>query len=308
MRRAGRNLIREVGAETDWGPAAVLPLGVGWGQGDEPVERQVPRQGATRDPATIPRASHHPPDAAAASLQAAAKRTHNYEPYGWRRPGKTTLGTALARRSLTQKRSQGPPLRGPVGSHVSCRGTAGSATAGPPRATDCPARVQNPCPKSTSHNQRCHRILRPSPHGPPAGLRPRLHRRSASTPAGRRPHGDRLFPGDHRDRQRRHPHRPPHPQAAPGPAAPRRHPLVVWKLDRWPARCATWSRPSLNSPSAASGFAACRRRSIPPPRRQARLSRVRRPGRVRTRPVARPPAPAWPPAEPAAAAAAGRRY
>jgi hypothetical protein len=224
MRRAGRNLIREVGAETDWGPAAVLPLGVGWGQGDEPVERQVPRQGATRDPATIPRASHHPPDAAAASLQAAAKRTHNYEPYGWRRPGKTMLGTALARRSLTQKRSQGPPLRGPVGSHVSCRGTAGSATAGPPRATDCPARVQNPCPTSTSHNQRCHRILRPSPHGPPAGLRPRLHRRSASTPAGRRPHGDRLFPGDHRDRQRRHPHRPPHPQAAPGPAAPRRHP------------------------------------------------------------------------------------
>jgi len=41
--------------------------------------------------------------------------------------------------------------------------------------------------------------------------------------------------------------------------------LVVWKLDRWPARCATWSTPSPNSPSAASGSAACRKRSTPPP-------------------------------------------
>jgi hypothetical protein len=50
------------------------------------------------------------------------------------------------------------------------------------------------------------------------------------------------------------------------------------------APCATWSTPSSAWRTAASGSAASRRQSTPPPRRQACLPCVRRPGRVRTRP------------------------
>ena len=46
------------------------------------------------------------------------------------------------------------------------------------------------------------------------------------------------------------------------PAAP----LVMWKLDRLGRSRATWSTPSPASPTAALAFAACRRRSTPPPR------------------------------------------
>jgi hypothetical protein len=64
-------------------------------------------------------------------------------------------------------------------------------------------------------------------------------------------------------------------------------PATPWSSGNWTGwadRCGTWSIPSPAWPSAGSGSAASRRRSTPPPRRQARLPRLRRPGRVRTRP------------------------
>jgi hypothetical protein len=137
------------------------------------------------------------------------------------------------------------------------------------------AGVHTPCPQSTSHNLRCHRVLRPVGHllgyarvsasdqGPPSKSTP------SSTPAatGCSP-------------------RPPAAPAATGrpssssltssaPAAP------WWSgsWTGWAARCATWSTPSPAWPTAGSGSLGCGRRSTPP-RRQAGLPRVRRPGRV----------------------------
>jgi hypothetical protein len=99
-------------------------------------------------------------------------------------------------------------------------------------ATKATSSVQNPCPKSTSHNHRCQRVVRRSRHGTPARLCSRLHHRPAPPAPGRRPHCCRLLSGVHRDRQRCPP-RPPDPRAAPGPAAARRHP---GRLETRPAR------------------------------------------------------------------------
>jgi hypothetical protein len=54
-------------------------------------------------------------------------------------------------------------------------------------AQEYSARVQNSCPKSTSHNHRCQTVVRRSRHGTPARLCPRLHHRPATTAPGRRP-------------------------------------------------------------------------------------------------------------------------
>jgi hypothetical protein len=54
--------------------------------------------------------------------------------------------------------------------------------------------VQNPCPKSTSLNRRCQRVLQQDRHGAPARLRPRLspspRPATITTSPGQRPHRD----------------------------------------------------------------------------------------------------------------------
>jgi hypothetical protein len=143
--------------------------------------------------------------------------------------------------------------------------------------------VQNPCPKSTSHNQPCRGVVRRSVHGSSAWLCPRLHQRPALTAPGRRPGACWLLSGGHRDGQRR-PHRPARPRAGPGPAAARRHP---GRLETGPPRPVPAAsgrhrdrpgRPRRRVPQLAGGD------RYHHPRRQAGLPRLRRPGRIRTRP------------------------
>jgi Resolvase, N terminal domain len=90
--------------------------------------------------------------------------------------------------------------------------------------------VQNPDPKSTSHNYPCHRVLQRSPHGTPTRLCSRLHRRPAAATPSRRPGAGRLLPGLYRNRQWARTDRPTLTQVLdqlrPGDT------LVVWKLDR----------------------------------------------------------------------------
>jgi hypothetical protein len=86
----------------------------------------------------------------------------------------------------------------------------------------------------------------------------------------------------------------PRPPPAPAPTGPPWSrswisctPPTPWSSGNsiaWAAHFATWSTPSPAWPSGASASGACRRRSTPPRRVASRLSRLCRPGRVRTRP------------------------
>jgi hypothetical protein len=106
----------------------------------------------------------------------------------------------------------GPGARGQSSRNTStaerCPQTIVSATTGTP-----PPRAARKASRTRVRNQRrtttaCQRVVRRSPPGTSARLRPRLHHRPAATAPGRRPHGGGLLPGVHRDRQRR-PQRPP---------------------------------------------------------------------------------------------------
>jgi hypothetical protein len=142
--------------------------------------------------------------------------------------------------------------------------------------------VQNPCPKSTSHNQPCHRVLRRSRAWDTCSAMP------ASPPPTSNP-SSRLTPS----RRLAATGCSPRPPAAPAPTAPPSSrswtscaPATSWPSGSsigWVGHCGIWSTPSLAWRSAGSGSAASRRRSTPPPR-QARVPCVCRLGRVRTRP------------------------
>jgi Resolvase, N terminal domain len=143
--------------------------------------------------------------------------------------------------------------------------------------------VHNPCPKSTSHNHRCHRVLRPSSAwaicsamraSPPPTSNPTCRSTPSSAPAATGVFTETAS-GARSDRSVLERFLD---QLRPG------NTLVVWKLDRLAGRCATWSTPSPASPSAASGSAACSRRSTPLPPGGKLVFTCCRPGRVRTRP------------------------
>ena len=126
------------------------------------------------------------------------------------------------------------------------------------------ADVQNSCPKSTSHNQPCHRVLRRFHHGTSARLRPRLHHRPAPPAPGRRP---RSVPAAIGCSARR--------PAVPAPTGPPSSSswtscglATPWSCGSWigsAGRCGIWSTRSLGWLIAGSGSAASRRRSTPPP-------------------------------------------
>jgi hypothetical protein len=125
----------------------------------------------------------------------------------------------------------------------------------------------------------CHRVLRRSLHGTLLGYASVSHHRPATPAPSRRPGARRLLPGVHRNRQLR-PHRPPCPRAGLGRAAPGRHSGRMGNSTGSVAPCGIRSTPSPAWPSVGLGSAASKRRSTPPPRRQARLPCLCRPGRV----------------------------
>jgi hypothetical protein len=143
-------------------------------------------------------------------------------------------------------------------------------------------RVQNPCPKSTSHNQPCQGFCDAPRMGHLLGYASACHHRPAAPAPGRRPPARRLTG------------RSPRPPAAPGATAPptaslstSSAPATPWSSGDWSASaapCGIWSTPSPAWPSAASASAASRRRPRHHPRRQVRLLCLCGPGRVRTRP------------------------
>jgi hypothetical protein len=116
--------------------------------------------------------------------------------------------------------SGGPPLtrteevmgrpRHRVESQVSCPKPFRLATAAQSPGHG-PRRVQNPCPKSTSHNQPCQGFCDAPCMGHLLGYASASHHRPATPAPGRRPPARRLLSGVHRDRQRR-PQRPPRPR------------------------------------------------------------------------------------------------
>jgi hypothetical protein len=77
-----------------------------------------------------------------------------------RRPGRTTLSTALPRRLLTRKRSLWPPPERSRRARDQLSETEGFCD-NLPRPNPPPG-VQNPCPKSTSRDHRSPRVVRRS--------------------------------------------------------------------------------------------------------------------------------------------------
>ena len=143
--------------------------------------------------------------------------------------------------------------------------------------------VQNPCPKSTSHNHPCHTVLRRSTawdtcSATPASPPPTSTPSSKSTPS-RRPAATECSPRPHR-----RPRRPPSPQADPGPAPPRRHPGRL-ELDRL-GRSLRHLDDSVTSLADCGAWFHSLQEAIDTtrPGRQARLPRLRPSDRVRTRP------------------------
>ena len=143
--------------------------------------------------------------------------------------------------------------------------------------------VQNPCPKSTSHNHWCQTVVRTVlPMGHLLG-----YARVSTTDQQPQLQVDALAPPAATGCS-------PRPPAAPAPTDPPSSsswtscaPATPWSSGNSTASaapCATWSTPSPAWPTAASGPQSPGGDRHHHPRRQARLPRVRGPGRVRTRP------------------------
>jgi hypothetical protein len=108
--------------------------------------------------------------------------------------------------------------------------------------------------------------------GPPARPRPRLRRRPAAAPAGRRARGRRLLPGVAESASGAATDRPTLEQVLdqlrPGDTR------VVWQPTGWAGRCATWSTPSPGLAERGVGVAA----SQEPGRHHQPRRHARRPG------------------------------